>query len=39
VKLGGKTLVDTQFCAVGYKGADACQGDSGGPVSFTISKF
>lgn len=38
VKFGNKDLVETQFCAIGYKGADACQGDSGGPVSYTISK-
>ncbi|XP_070494837.1 chymotrypsinogen B-like [Chironomus tepperi] len=34
VQQGGKEIVETQFCAKGYKGADACQGDSGGPVSF-----
>ncbi|XP_070494836.1 chymotrypsinogen B-like [Chironomus tepperi] len=34
VKLDHKVLIDSQFCAIGYKGADACQGDSGGPVSY-----
>jgi len=30
VKLDQKDIVESQFCAIGYKGADACQGDSGG---------
>jgi len=25
-----KTIKESQFCALGYKGADSCQGDSGG---------
>ena len=36
IKLGGKNLIETQFCAIGYKGGDACQGDSGGKSYFYI---
>ena len=32
----GKNLTETQFCAIGYKGADGCQGDSGGERYFYI---
>jgi len=31
--LNTTTIIETQTCALGHKGADSCQGDSGGKIN------